>query len=330
MPTCQTKAADPTTGATGLDTPVNNCAKRPPLARFVPDWKKAETELHRIHDCGSKVNLWKHKVCGAWWTRPLSCNSRWCPRCGRRRADALVDKYLNAVSRFKRPALITLTVPNCGTGFLGLHIQVLAEGLKRLRRRKIWPARQGLYSIEVKWTSKKKYHPHIHMLVDWNWTDLKELSATWKKITEQLFRDFGEPQTVSHQPDVKLVSGSNMLRALSEVIKYGCGVKRGEASSEFPTYPPEVQLEIAATLSGTRMIQPFGKLKAEKPPKATRYCPHCGTQYVSWLHASHWKRDVYEVDELAYLQDLYLPELRYEDWRKEYDRTGIPERRRAP
>lgn len=328
-------------GATGLDYTVNNCAKRPPVAKYIPDWKRGERELQRICTCGTKWNVWSHKVCGAWWKSPITCNSRWCPRCGRRRADDLVERYYSGISRFRRPALITLTVPNCSGGWLGLHLQVLTEAFKRLRRRKKWNAPRGLYSIEVKWSKKKLYHPHLHIICDWKYLKFSELNKLWKQITEKLFADRGRPHVVSHCPQVDLSDKNGRFHlkdgrivsreyALREVCKYACGVKRGQANSEFPAYPEHVRWEIASTLSGSRMIQPYGNLKPEKKRKCELHCPDCGTLYQSWAHASHWRREVLTTDEIAEQDYTYHLARRFDDWVREYPDYLDKERKRAP
>lgn len=287
------------TSSSGLDTTVNNPTERQPVARYLPKWDVAALELIRVSTCGTFVNWWKHEECDSAWPVPISCNSRWCSRCAARRAEQIVERYMPSVSQFRRPALVTLTVPNCHQGWLALYLTVLSEALKRLRRSNAWTAKDGIYAIEVKWSKSKGFHPHIHMLVNWEWTDLQELSRTWRRITEKLFRDYGHPLLVKHQPDVKWVRGKNILYALGEVVKYACGVKRGQAGSEFPHYPYSVQLEIAAALSGTRMVQPFGHLKAVPKLKYSYYCPHCGKQYHMWEHASKWDRQVMSTQEVA-------------------------------
>jgi len=302
---------------TGLDYAVNSLTKSPPVVRFLPKWRAAWREQERMKLCGTHVNFWKHNGCDSVWTQPITCNSRWCPRCARRRADQLVDRYLPSLYWINRAALVTLTVPNCWHLDLSLHLTVLVEAWSRLRRSKVWTSKRGISSIEIKFSEKKGFHPHIHVLAEWTWTDLRTLSLTWQKLTEKLFAKYGRSVQVLHQPQVDYIRNPDKLKALGEVCKYACGVKRGEMKSEYPKYPADVQVLITAVMAGTRMVNAYGKLHPAKRPRYKYYCPNCGAEYHSWNHASNWHREVMPLDMAQAVCHTQYRQTTYDGWEKE-------------
>ena len=248
-----------------------------------PKYLSAANEFRRRAECGQRAFLWSHESCGAKWIVPMSCDSRWCAKCARKRADGIVMDYLDRIREFKRPVLVTLTVPNCHEENLMLHLFVLRRAFQSLRRSKCWKASKGLYAIEVKWSRAKGYHPHIHAIFDWSWTDYEDLAARWRAACEKLFRKAGRPWVkVLHQPDIKWIRSKSLYVALREVVKYACGAKRGEGAAEFGKYPPDVQFAIAACMSGSRMVQPCGGLRRLEKPEFALRCPRCGAEFGPW------------------------------------------------
>jgi len=323
----ETGTTNKSTPYNGLDYTVNKSTFRQPAGKFLPKWEKGKKEIERVNDCGSKVTRWEHLGCGASWYVPQSCNSRWCTKCSRRRADSIVDKYFSSLHQMKRPALCTFTVPNCGPGYLSLTLTVLTEAFRRIRRLKdctdsakpkryLWPKTQGIFAVEIKWNEKTGYHPHIHALVDWQWRDLQEISKQWKKITEKLFASFDYHVQVKHQPDIKVIKRHQIKSSLEEVVKYACGVKRGEGQAEFPGYPYEVKLVLASHMSGQRMVTTYGKLKQEKEPKEQIICPHCGAEYHWWNHEGNWHREQVLLEDYEIYEMTKPPNLRYKHWDK--------------
>ena len=136
----------------------------------IENGKTAATLLEANLDCGGFLRL--HSVCGEVSFYAKSCDQRVCPKCGgrlsRRWAEALgglVDGEGSAV--FKRPRLVTFTVPNIE--FLGSAMGDIGLAFKKMVRREGWKRSVlgGVRGTEATFNRKaENWHPHLHALVD--------------------------------------------------------------------------------------------------------------------------------------------------------------------
>lgn len=83
------------------------------------------------------------------------CHGRHCPMCQRARVDKMRAKMFQSMPRVKqdypdyRFLFLTLTVVNCNIWNLGLVIQLMHKGWKRMTQRCGWPAEGYIKSLEV-------------------------------------------------------------------------------------------------------------------------------------------------------------------------------------
>lgn len=193
-------------------------------------------------------------------------------------------RYAAGIVAFKRPALLTLTVPNVRELVqVPGALELLLHGFERLRRAPEWPKGiRGLWALEVPWSFKTGFHPHVHVVADFRANvDLAALAARWKALTGAL-----------HQPDLKRAWTPTQREGLAkEAIKYV--TKAWEL-------PEDIRRGLMALLSGRRVVNAFGGLRAEDDDRVA-LCPRCGQEIGSGGFCN-WERQVVNrpATEVAY------------------------------
>lgn len=242
------------------------------------DFERAAREKRKMEECGRWWVVWTHNLCGAKVATALSCDSRFCVRCAKKRVRRIVEGYRGQLRRPVRH--IVLTVPNAQKAEdLPLALYVLVEGFKRLRRRRIWRGKRGLYSVEVTWSRERGFHPHLHILVEWSgWVNYDEVHRVWREITRRLGCE------AKHRPDVRFCRdvGGGLREALKYVTKMWC-------------LDDEVKDVLMALFVGRRLVQTFGGLK-KREDDGVLVCPRCGAIFVF----REWTMEVMSEDEYVW------------------------------
>lgn len=117
--------------------------------------------------------------CGRGYVARLGCMSRFdsiCPSCARRWRRRIFRKYYPAITRMKRPKLVTLTLRK-------------VWGRER-RLKKLWDMRKQLFRhlarhgvIIRSWVAVVEPPNHVHIVVDMGYVPKYRISEMWHKIT---------------------------------------------------------------------------------------------------------------------------------------------------
>ena len=237
--------------------------------------------------------------CGILELRPDSCDYRLCPHCAARRARRQHAKYWPIVSMWRRPRMLTLTVPTCPEGELLERVQDIKKWFARLRKRKVF--RQvlgGVWGLEILPSETIGYwHVHIHALIE-GWVENREeygrpLERAWAQIT----RPAGEGRRSVRLDRVQGWDG------LSECVKYpykmsGKELNRLELlSCDRPSMVHEL-LDVVER-KGIKFCEAWGCARRVKPERAegeeaeeyNALCLYCGGElqklYVTIPHGDN-------------------------------------------
>lgn len=132
--------------------------------------------------CGHWKVRWTCRDCSTEWEDLWRCHLRVCPRCARDRGRRLFAEYGDLCDQ---PGLkhLVLTVPNVQHLTRGA-ISDLRSNFRRLRRRKrfrrAW--RGGLYSIEMTFSRRTRWHVHIHVLIEGGYVPQAQIREAWEEI----------------------------------------------------------------------------------------------------------------------------------------------------
>ena len=203
--------------------------------------------------CGENYRMFFCLKCGNVFKVHITCHQRTCQKCARIRSFQLVETYLPVVSTFEWPSFLTLTLK---VDFLKTpqeQVDKIIASFRKLRRRDVWNAERGLFSIEM---VKKEgaWYVHLHTLVDSKWMDQKALSDAWFKITGDSYI-------------VYLKRIFDRRGALREVLKYQTKVwELNKEDKEF----------IEKTFKHRRFVNVFGIKRQKKPEFKKMKCKICG------------------------------------------------------
>lgn len=178
---------------------------------------------------GGDVHLWVHR-----------CGDRICPLCSKFRSRQVAKQLKDYVRRARVLRHMCLTVQTFPQGSLSAALSHLMESFRRLKRTNQWVARVrgGVYVIEVTRGKKDdRWHPHLHLLVDGEFWQQRELSAVWEDCTR------GSP--------VVWISRAEDRHALY-LAKYA------GKPAEISHWPASCIREYATVMHGRRMAQTFG------------------------------------------------------------------------
>lgn len=144
---------------------------------------------YELLECRKYAWFTRHKETGKVKVVANSCRLRWCPVCAEakqlRIRDA-VSKWLRSVTK---PRFITLTCSHSANG-LDVQIQHLYKSFRLLRTHKgiTRKIRGGIWFFQLKLGKRDHcWHPHLHVLVDSDYINQKELSLEWMATTGNSF-----------------------------------------------------------------------------------------------------------------------------------------------
>ena len=207
-------------------------------------------------DDGHRILKLYCATCGRKQPVKLRCGSRICPDCRRKDFWRLAKGYSNAVQVMKAPKLMTLTLIN-KSDLSQDEVKRLRSSFVKLMRRKYYRSkvRGGLYAIEVV-NKGKGWNIHMHVLLDANYIDQKQISQDWRELTGD-----------SYIVDIRIADSPK--KGLHYILKY-------------LSKPPQLNGEDAKNqyqkvLKGVRLVQPFGSLYRDlKLEHRDLACPKCG------------------------------------------------------
>ena len=239
-------------------------------------------QAERMENCFKIFGSLLCEHCGSERLRalPHSCGVRLCPFDEEIRSvknRRITRRHLKQVKL--RPKFLTLTVKN-RPEISGEWISETKESFRRLRRCQAWKDHVigGLVSLEVTYTEKKGYHPHLHIVMDAGYWNQFELSRAWNEATR------GDGRIIN----IKEIRGDRV----DEFCKYVA--KASDYSDQW-----RVTVALFKAIKGRRLFYGFGDWhgvvgEMEKEIEAERKnqkCPDCGSG-LTWV-GSVSAQDVY-------------------------------------
>jgi len=172
------------------------------------------------------------------------CNQRWCPMCQKTKRWIITNSVSEWVQTKKYVKFVTVTLKS-STDSLEFQVKRLYESFQVLRRQKLWKqsVRGGVWFFQLTMNSTtQEWHPHIHVLVDSDYINKKDLSKLWFKITHDSFivdvRKVEDPEKAAEYV-------ARYATVPGEILK--CSVRQGAA--------------MVIGLKGIRMCGAFGSAK---------------------------------------------------------------------
>lgn len=205
--------------------------------------------LEAFCDCGAittcEATHNEVRVCGS------SCRHPLCEPCRQERA-AKIRANLYVLCIDKEIRFLTLTLRHSDTA-LTAQLDRLYRSFSLLRRRKEWAqnVKGGAAFCEVKISERDGlYHPHLHILIEGQWWEHKEISRLWHEITgDSTVVDITRP------------------RVIEDVCAYAVGYCTKSIHSSCFTDPDRLD-EVQVSLRGRRMCLTFGEWRGQ-PLEAT-------------------------------------------------------------
>lgn len=216
------------------------------------------------------------------------CRKRWCQTCNRIKTAELINGYLKPLSQLQdedQLYLVTLTAPTCKERELKSQIRARLKTFTRIKdnlRKRYNIKLNGYRKIECTYNEiEDRYHPHFHLVVQGYQESIK-LRELWLNSYKHLPNK--QRANIKAQ-DVRLIEDlSEDKKALKEVFKYATkGVVKNETQAQ-------AEDKIHKALSGTRIYQPYGKIRKVKEPKEKKAI--CSN--LDWLTYS---MDIWQYDQ---------------------------------
>lgn len=202
--------------------------------------------LERWDNCGAcAVVEWsptrqRHRV--TCW----HCRDRWCQACQVAKRCELV-RIVDGEKPQEKLRFLTCTLRHDDSA-LRPKIKQLKESFRRLQRSRWWKARVvgGVAVLEVKRSEKKKWHPHLHCIIDAAWMDKNELAEQWRIASRGSF-----------VVDIRIVT--NEKHAAGYIGKY---VTKGVDASVMND--PAALAEAIVAMRGARAFDVFGSWRGRR------------------------------------------------------------------
>lgn len=139
----------------------------------------------QLSSCRSEAYFVRHEETGEVQVRSKHCGLRWCPMCAASRQAWISNECEHWFVKVTKPRLVTLTLRHTDAP-LALQTSNLYEYFRKFRRRKFFAdkTRGGVWFFHIKKSQKDRlWHPHLHMLIDSEFLDSKQVSKLWEDIT---------------------------------------------------------------------------------------------------------------------------------------------------
>lgn len=159
-------------------------------------------QLDRWDNCGSACHVEYSATLNKHRCRANYCKSRHCQPCMRAKATRLSMNLRRRLS--ERPdgryRFVTLTLKNSKQD-LAAEIRRLYTCFKSIRGHRVWRRqRGGCFILEVKWSSGRGWHPHLHIITEGEYIPQAELSEAWHHVTGDSFVVDVRPLTTGYDP----------------------------------------------------------------------------------------------------------------------------------
>lgn len=168
-------------------------------------------------------------------------------------------RFIPIVKTMAEPKFLTLTLkrrPLCRE-----NVKFLRDCFTKLRHRKIWTARGGVYQIEIGTVDELgQCNLHIHAAIDSPYMSQKSLSKVWKEITGDSF-----------------IVDIRKAKDARDIVWY---MSKHLAKMPGPMIWGHMKWQhklINDVLKGTRLVQGFGTLCHVSMPLGGCTCPKCGS-----------------------------------------------------
>lgn len=208
--------------------------------------------------------------CGVTHQYPVSCGNRFCVICSgaplAQKRKKMLDQIKAAQKKSsRRISMITLTIKNVDD--LRLGINHLLKSFEKLRKKRLWKERVegGVRVLEVTLGRDRKWHPHLHLIVQCSYIPLEQLQATWQKCK-------GVDHTVN--------DGSTHIATFEgEADVYYCTSYLNK-----PGFPTEFIDYVNSCIKGRRLFASFGTFWCiiKGSYKAEHVCPDCGGKQLEF------------------------------------------------
>lgn len=222
-----------------LDTIRRLTPEIPPDPNQPP--QRYQDRFERLISCRTRAVFMRHRDDGSVKVMANTCKDRWCPMCAKVRAIRIAGQVRDWVESCDHPKLLTLTIASSDDP-LGVQIDRMVLAFNRMRKeepfKKAW--RGGIWFFQVTWNhNTRKWHPHIHAILDGAFVRQKSISTAWQQLT-------GGSKIV----DIRTIRDPK--QAAAYVSRY---VAR---PSDLEPLPEEQRLDIVDQLKGRRLVNTFG------------------------------------------------------------------------
>lgn len=138
--------------------------------------------------CGSVTFVEVNRVTGAHRVVANACESRACPRCGRKQQAESSDRLALWLGnpKPKQFRMITLTMKSTDAP-LKQQLSALRASFRRLRQTTLWKTTQsfGKAVIEITYNhERRQWHPHLHVLSRGKFISQMNLADTWSMCSK--------------------------------------------------------------------------------------------------------------------------------------------------
>ena len=200
-----------------------------------------DRRLAAFDSCGCNARVWKNKTTGQVKIRSFLCHDRLCVPCANARAQVIkgnLRKKLATVP-FKH---LTLTLKSNDTPLFDQRKRAMAC-FGALRGTAVWKenVRGGAAFFETTFNkATKRFHPHLHVIVQARYVPHEQLAPAWRKITGDSDVVWISPYTTSEQ-------------AIEDVGKYASKPMHKSLRDD-----PDAAAEFVRSLWRQRLVNCFG------------------------------------------------------------------------
>lgn len=179
------------------------------------------------------------------------CNQRWCLVCNRIRTAKLICEYFDQINKFSDPYFVTLTVQTVNSDGLAASMANMAVVWRRIAdtARKKRTDFKGVRKAECTIRPGGMYHYHFHLVIE------GRENAEW--LINAWLQRMGARANVKAQ-DMRPADE----RSLKELFKYFTKLSTKDKNGMKVMFSPRRMDTIFQSMSGKRVFQPFGGLRA--------------------------------------------------------------------
>lgn len=227
--------------------------------------------LFNVQNCGAGCSVEYSKEEGKYRLRGSYCHCRHCEPCMRAKGNLMLNNLrerlkLEADGRYR---FITLTLRHASDEPLKPQLDRLNACYKKLRNHPIWKSSQrgGAATLEVKYSVKGGWHPHLHIVAEGDFIRQADLAAVWYEITGDSFK-----------ADIrKIDSSKDAAYYVSKYISKGCNAEVWQDEA--------VAVEWITAMKGVRTAATFGTWRGykllQKPPQTAGWTTIASLQEIA-------------------------------------------------